>query len=72
MFYLIVGGIVSLSAAPITPARKTDDFVLPMKNADANIPGYNKQPGSAMGKVILWSSEEQGLYQPLGAPTLLL
>lgn len=69
LVYLIVGGIASLATSPITPTPTADIYATAMMNSDAGIIGFDKQPGGAIRKVIRWSFEKQGLYQPAGAPT---
>jgi len=66
--YLIVGGIASLATSPITPTPRPDIFATAMMNADAGTLGFDNQPGGEIRKVIRWSFEKQGLYQPAGAP----
>jgi hypothetical protein len=66
--YLIVGGIASLATSPITPTPSPDIFATAMMNADAGTLGFDNQPGGEIRKVIQWSFEKQGLYQPSGAP----
>ena len=38
-------------------------------DADDSTIGFEGHPGGAWGKVIRWSFERQGLFQPTGAPT---
>jgi hypothetical protein len=66
--YLIVGGIASLATSPITPSPTPDIFATAMMNADAGTLGFDSQPGGEIRKVVRWSFEKQGLYQPPGAP----
>ncbi len=68
LVYLIVGGIASLATSPITPTPRPDIYATAMMNADAGILGFDGQPGGEIRKVIRWSFEKQGLYQPAGAP----
>ncbi|KAL7939974.1 hypothetical protein V8C42DRAFT_338970 [Trichoderma barbatum] len=62
MLYLIIEGIASLPQdAPESPIP----YVTALMHADDDqILGF---PGGAVRKVIRWSFEEQGLYQPAGA-----
>ena len=45
-----------------------DVFVSALIDADANTVDFEGHPGGAFRKVIRWSFEKQGLYQPAGAP----
>jgi hypothetical protein len=66
MLHLIIAGIASLAPASITPTPTPHSYVTAMMLADTGtILGY---PGGAVRKVIRWSFEEQGLYQPAGTP----
>lgn len=45
-----------------------DVFVSALIDADGNTADFEGHPGGAFRKVIRWSFEKQGLYQPAGAP----
>jgi hypothetical protein len=66
--YLIVGGIGSLTATNTNPAV----YASAMMNLDLGTPslsfGRQTVAGGAVHKVIRWSWEKAGLYQPPGAP----
>ncbi|HEV2175767.1 MAG TPA: hypothetical protein VGW33_00965 [Terriglobia bacterium] len=57
-----------------TTLTTTVSYAQALMNADAGLTtpfvyGGASVPGGAIGKVIRWSFEKQGLYQPTGAPT---
>jgi zinc metalloprotease ZmpB len=69
--------IASLPLATTTPTT-TMSYSQALMNADAGLPtpyvttvfgGMVSVPGGAIWKVVRWAFEEQGLYQPPGAPT---
>jgi zinc metalloprotease ZmpB len=69
--------MASLPLATTTPTTATS-YAQSLINADAGLTtpfsstvfgGAVSVPGGAIGKVIRWSFEKQGLYQPAGAPT---
>jgi hypothetical protein len=70
---IMTHAMASLPLASATPST-TVSYAQALINADAGLPapyvfGGNSVPGGAIGKVIRWSFEQQGLYQPAGAPT---
>jgi zinc metalloprotease ZmpB len=69
MAYLIIRGVGSLATSPITPTPTPDVFATALMNADTGTMNFEGHPGGAFHKVIRWSFEKQGLYQPPGAPT---
>jgi zinc metalloprotease ZmpB len=44
-------------------------YATAMMDADESTASFEGHPGGAWHKVIRWSFEQQGLYQPAGAPT---
>lgn len=60
--YLIMAAISTLT--PQTPANNPDDFATALMNADESQTNFSQHPGGAFHKVIRWSFEKQGLYQP--------
>lgn len=70
---IMTHAMASLPLATTTPTT-TVSYAQALINADAGLTtpfvfGGNSVPGGAIGKVIRWSFEKQGLYQPAGAPT---
>jgi hypothetical protein len=63
--YLIVQAIGTLTVTTTNPAV----FETAMEDADDSTPDFEGHPGGAWHKVIRWSFEQQGLFQPPGAPT---
>jgi len=66
--YLIFRAIGSLATNPVTPTPRPDIFATALMNADIGTSNFEGQRGGAFHKVIRWSFEKQGLYQPAGAP----
>jgi zinc metalloprotease ZmpB len=69
--------MASLPIASTTPTTAVS-YAQALINADAGLAtpytttvfgGMVSVPGGAIGKVVRWSFEKQGLYQPAGAPT---
>ncbi len=78
-YFLLVmtHAMASLPIASTTPITATS-YAQALMNADAGLAtpytttvfgGMVSVPGGAIGKVIRWSFEKQGLYQPPGTPT---
>jgi hypothetical protein len=67
--YLIIRAIGSLATSPITPTLEPDAFADPLMAADRLTTSFEGYSGGAMHKVVRWSFERQGLYQPPGAAT---
>src|SRR5262249_30597630 len=67
--YLIVRAIGSLATNPVTPTPNPGIFATGLMNADIGTNNFEGHRGGAFHKVIRWSFEKQGLYQPPGAPT---
>ncbi|KAI9781782.1 MAG: hypothetical protein M1839_005775 [Geoglossum umbratile] len=67
LVYLIVAGIASLASVQTTPTAKPEDYAAAMMHSDDAILGFDKTPGGGVAKVIRWSFEKQGAYQPAGA-----
>ena len=63
--FLIVKAIGTLTVTTTDPRV----FVNALMDADDSTLGFEGHPGGAWHKVIRWSFERQGLYQPAGAPT---
>lgn len=68
MLYVMTHAMASLPLATTTPTTATS-YAQALINADAGAPAFQGVPGGTIGKVIRWSFEKQGLYQPAGAPT---
>ncbi len=63
--YLILRAIGTLTATTTDPRV----FVTALQNADDLTVNFEGHPGGAWHKVIRWSFEREGLFQPPGAPT---
>jgi hypothetical protein len=63
--FLIVKAIGTLTATTTNP----DVFATALMDADDTTVNFEGHPGGAFHKVVRWSFEKQGLYQPPGAPT---
>ncbi|MDB4895732.1 MAG: hypothetical protein JWN15_1994, partial [Firmicutes bacterium] len=66
--YLIIRAIGSLATAPITPTPNAAVFATTLMNADIGTTLFEGIGGGGVHKVIRWSFEKQGLYQPAGSP----
>jgi len=66
--YLIFRAIGSLASNPVIPTPRPDVFATALMNADIGTINFEGHRGGAFHKVIRWSFEKQGLYQPTGAP----
>lgn len=66
--YLIYRAIGSLATNPVTPTPDPAIFATALMNADIGTLNFEGHLGGAFQKVIRWSFEKQGLYQPPGAP----
>jgi hypothetical protein len=62
--YLIIKAIGTLTFTTSEP----EVFASALIDADAATQNFEGQPGGAFSKVIRWSFEKQGLFQPAGAP----
>jgi zinc metalloprotease ZmpB len=67
--YLIIKSIGALAGSPITPTPEPDDYADELMAADRLTTNFEGYSGGAMHKVVRWSFEKQGLYQPPGAAT---
>jgi len=67
--YLIMAGIGALGPSPITTTPTPDPWVTALMNADTATASFEDVPGGTAHKVIRWGFEQQGLFQPAGAPT---
>jgi hypothetical protein len=63
--FLIVKSIGTLTVTTSDP----EVYATALMDADESTPVFEGHPGGAWHKVIRWSFEQQGLYQPPGAPT---
>jgi hypothetical protein len=63
--FLIIKAIGTLTVTTTNP----EVFAAALMDADESTVNFEGHPGGAWHKVIRWSFERQGLYQPPGAPT---
>ena len=63
--FLIIKAIGTLTVTTTNPVV----YVNALLNADQSTLNFEGHPGGAWHKVIRWSFERQGLFQPPGAPT---
>jgi len=63
--FLIIKAIGTLTVTTTNP----EVFATALMDADESTINFEGHVGGAWHKVIRWSFEQQGLYQPLGAPT---
>jgi hypothetical protein len=63
--FLIIKAIGTLTVTTTNP----EVFATALMDADESTISFEGHPGGAWHKVIRWSFEQQGLYQPPGAPT---
>jgi hypothetical protein len=68
MVYLIIKGCGLLSFMTPDPVV----FVSALIDADSGTVNFEGLPGGTLAKVIRWSFEKQGLFQPPGAPALVM
>ncbi|HYP20082.1 MAG TPA: hypothetical protein VEY08_08400, partial [Chloroflexia bacterium] len=67
--YLIFRAIGSLATNPVTPTPHPSIYATALMNADIGTNNFEGYRGGTFHKVIRWSFEKQGLYQPEDAPT---
>lgn len=67
--FLIMKAIASLGPSPIVPTPTPNPWETAMENADTSTTIFQGVPGGTAHKVIRWGFEQQGLFQPAGAPT---
>ena len=67
--YLIIRAIGLLGSGTITPTPRPDIYATKLMEADAGTRNFEGRPGGTLHKVIRWSFEKQGLYQPAGTPS---
>jgi hypothetical protein len=69
--YLLMVMTHAMAALPIASTTLTTapSYAAALMSADAGTPTFQGIPGGAIGKVVRWAFEKQGLYQPAGAPT---
>ena len=65
LVFLIIKAIGTLTVTTTNP----EVFATALLDADESTTSFEGHPGGAWHKVIRWSFEQQGLYQPPGAPT---
>jgi zinc metalloprotease ZmpB len=65
LVFLIIKAIGTLTVTTTNP----EVFASALMDADESTTSFEGHPGGAWHKVIRWSFEQQGLYQPSGAPT---
>jgi hypothetical protein len=68
ILYVMTHAMASLPLATTTPTTAVS-YAAALMTADASAPAFNGVPGGTVSKVVRWSFEKQGLYQPAGAPT---
>lgn len=68
ILYLIIRAVGSLGPGTITPTPSADVWATALMNADIGTTSFQGIPGGTVHKMIRWSFEKQGLYQPAGAP----
>lgn len=68
ILYLILKAVGSLGPGTITPTPSADVWATALMNADTSTASFQGIPGGTVHKMIRWSFEKQGLYQPPGAP----
>jgi hypothetical protein len=64
--YLILSAIAGLS--PQVPPADAGELADALMEADLFITAFEGHPGGAVHKVVRWAFEQQGFYQPPGAP----
>ena len=69
--YVLMVMTHAMAALPIASTTLTTapSYAAALMTADAGTPTIQGIPGGAIGKVVRWAFEKQGLYQPAGAPT---
>ena len=65
--FLIYSAVGAMS--PFARPRDAEDFADDLMDADLDTGNFEGQPGGAVHKVIRWAFEQQGAYQPAGAPS---
>ena len=65
--FLIYSAVGAMS--PFARPRGAEDFADDLMDADLDTGNFEGQPGGAVHKVIRWAFEQQGAYQPAGAPS---
>ena len=66
--YFIFRAVGSLASNPVTRTQRPEIFATALMNADIGTRDFEGYKGGAFNKVIRWSFEKQGLYQPPGSP----
>lgn len=67
--FLIMKAIASLGPSPIIPTPTPNPWETALENSDTSTTSFEGTPGGTAHKVIRWGFEQQGLFQPAGAPT---
>jgi zinc metalloprotease ZmpB len=66
--YFIFRAVGSLASNPVTKTPRPEIFATALINADIGTRDFEGYKGGAFHKVIHWSFEKQGLYQPPDSP----
>ena len=67
--FLLMNSIASLGPSPIIPTPTPVPWETALENSDTGTSSFQGVPGGTAHKVIRWGFEQQGLFQPSGAPT---
>ena len=67
--YLIFRSIGALATSPVTATPNVGIYATALMNADTGTASFDGLPGGTHNKVLRWSFERQGWYQPPGAPS---
>lgn len=67
--FLIMKAIASLGPSSIIPTPTPNPWETALENSDTSTTSFQSVPGGTAHKVIRWGFEQQGLFQPAGAPT---
>jgi zinc metalloprotease ZmpB len=68
ILYVIIRAVGSLGPGTITPTPSADVWATALMNADNGTSSFQGVPGGTVHKMVRWAFEQQGLYQPPGAP----
>ncbi|HWX85821.1 MAG TPA: hypothetical protein VNZ48_19650 [Xanthobacteraceae bacterium] len=68
ILYLIIRAVGSLGPGTITPTPSADVWATALMSADNGTSSFQGVPGGTVHKMVRWAFEQQGLYQPPGAP----
>jgi zinc metalloprotease ZmpB len=67
--FLKIHADARLGPSPIVSSTDPRTYVTALQQADVANTSPDSVPGGTLGKVFRWAFEQQGLYQPPGAPT---